>query len=282
MILSVLLALLQTTTPLGAPAISSSVNSVATVVEREYFDPDVGAKAAAALKQSLNEGKYTGTPTPAALAVALTRDLHEVTRDKHLAVVVNPPTPTLLAPATPSAITPDEARANDVRRSNAGIRKIEILPGNVGLLDMSFFYRPEEATTAIADAMHILRNADALMIDMRMNGGGSPPTIALLISYFLAEPETLLFDIVHRAPEPTDHYRTASASLSDRNSKRPIYVLTSSRTFSGGEGLAFLLQERHRAEIIGETTAGAANAGRPYPVNEAFNVTVPNGQLKSA
>jgi len=64
--------------------------------------------------------------------------------------------------------------------------------------------------------------------------------------------------------------------------KRPVYVLTSAATVSGGEGFAFVLQERHRAEIVGEVTAGAANAGRPYRVNARFSVTIPNGQVKSA
>jgi C-terminal processing protease CtpA/Prc len=68
----------------------------------------------------------------------------------------------------------------------------------------------------------------------------------------------------------------------NRHERRPVYVLTSTSTFSGGEGVAFLLQERHRAEIVGETTAGAANPGRPYPVNDRFSVTVPNGRLRSA
>jgi C-terminal processing protease CtpA/Prc len=61
-----------------------------------------------------------------------------------------------------------------------------------------------------------------------------------------------------------------------------MYVLTSARTFSAGEGIAFLLQERKRAEVIGETTAGAANPGRPYRVNDHFEVTVPNGKLRTA
>lgn len=114
---------------------------------------------------------------------------------------------------------------------------------------------------------------------MRANGGGSPGTVALLISHLLG-PQVPLFDIVHRAPEPVEHYATEAVPSPDL--KRPVYVLTSSRTFFGGEGLAFLLQERHRADVIGEVTAGAANAGRPHRVNARFSVVVPNGQVKSA
>src|SRR5262245_66221557 len=67
-----------------------------------------------------------------------------------------------------------------------------------------------------------------------------------------------------------------------RNGKRPIFVLTSSRSFSAGEGFAYLMQERKRAVIIGERTAGAANPGRGYQVNDLFEVTVPNARVRSA
>jgi C-terminal processing protease CtpA/Prc len=70
--------------------------------------------------------------------------------------------------------------------------------------------------------------------------------------------------------------------MPEHDGRRPIYVLTSAKTFSAGEGLAFLLQERRRAEVVGEVTAGAANPGRPYGVNDRFTVTVPNGRVRSA
>lgn len=209
----------------------------------------------------------------------LGRDLYATTHDKHLAVEVVRAAP---APPERSAVEADQARALGARRSNFGVRHVEILAGNVGYLDLSTFYRPEEARDALATAMHALRHADALIIDMRRNGGGSPGTIAILISYLLDAPGIPLFDVVHRAPEPVDHYSTEATPPADRDSRRPVYVLTATSTFSGGEGLAFLLQERHRAEVVGETTAGAANAGRPYPVNDRFSVTVPNGRVKSA
>ena len=117
---------------------------------------------------------------------------------------------------------------------------------------------------------------------MRANSGGSPGTVALFISYLLDAPDLPLFDILHRAPLPPDHYATEMTPPADRDAKRPVYVLTSANSFSAAEGLPFLLQERHRAEIVGEVTAGAANAGRPYRVNARFSVTIPNGRIRSA
>jgi C-terminal processing protease CtpA/Prc len=90
-----------------------------------------------------------------------------------------------------------------------------------------------------------------------------------------------LFEIVHRDGSKAI-YRTPEEAPATRNVRRPIYVLTSARTFSGGEGLAFLLQERKRAVVIGEVTAGAANPGRAYPAGELFEITVPNGRVLSS
>jgi C-terminal processing protease CtpA/Prc len=161
------------------------------------------------------------------------------------------------------------------------VQRVEVLAGNVGYLNLTAFFRIEEARDAIAAAMQTLRHADALILDLRDNGGGNPDTVTLLASYCFAEQGLPLFEIVPRSGEAR-RYKTASDGVFERNETRSMYVLISPRTFSAGEGMAFLLQERGRAEIIGETTAGAANPGRPYPAGDHFEVTIPNGQVRTS
>ena len=259
--------------------VASTVTALGATISREYFDPKVGSEVEAALKTSLAAGRYSSATDDATLATLINRDLYGATHDKHLAVEARLDIP---AQRERSAEQADESRAETVRRANGGVRAVQILPGNVGYLDLSTFFRPEEARDAIAAAMHLLAHSDALIVDMRFNSGGSPATVGLLVSYLIDPPGLLLFDIVHRAPLPTDHYATETVAPADRNVTRPVFVLTAATSFSGAEGFPFLLQERHRAEVVGETTAGAANAGRPYRVNARFSVTVPNGQIKSA
>jgi len=259
--------------------VASTVESMGAMIEQDYFDPAVGAEVHAALRRSLAEGHYAGADSDAALAQLVNRDLFAATRDKHLNLEARLDIPAQRERSAPQA---EESRAMEVRRSNGGVRGVQILPGNVGYLDLSSFMRPEEAREPMATAMGFLRHADALIVDMRANGGGSPGTVALFISYLLDAPGLPLFDIVHRAPLPPDHYATEMTPPADRDAKRPVYVLTSANSFSAAEGLPFLLQERHRAEIVGEVTAGAANAGRPYRVNARFSVTIPNGRIRSA
>ena len=276
MVTQILLALALTLDP---AFVAATVHAVGATISREYFDPKIGADVEAALKQSLAAGRYAGAADDAALAALVNRDLFAVTHDKHLNLQAWLDIP---AQRERSQEQADASRAETVRRANGGVRAVQILPGNVGYLDLSTFFRPEEARDAIASAMHLLAHTDALIIDMRNNSGGSPATVALLMSYLIEPPGLLLFDLVHRAPLPSDHYATESVPTADRNLTRPVFVLTAATSFSAAEGLPFLLQERHRAEVIGELTAGAANAGRPYRVNARFSLTVPNGQIKSA
>jgi len=56
---------------------------------------------------------------------------------------------------------------------------------------------------------------------------------------------------------------------------RPVYLLTSSHTFSGGEDIAYTLQAQGRAEVIGEVTGGGAHPTRPFPISAAVHIAIP-------
>jgi hypothetical protein len=257
--------------------IQTTVEQVGETINQEYFDSGLAVRMNSSLRQWLAEGRYANATTAEALASKLTDDLYSLSHDKHLSVAV---APSIVEGTYSGAGETQQTRAENVRLSNAGVQRVEILPGNVGYLNVTVFFRPNEAREAIAGAMHMLRQADALILDSRENAGGSPDTVALLASYFFDAPGLPLMDIIPRSGE-VQHYLTQSEIL-DRDGKRPMYVLTSAHTWSGGEGIAYILQERHRAEIIGETTVGAANAGKPYKINEPFYVNVPNGRLRTA
>ena len=255
---------------LDAAAIGTAVRAIAAVFEREYFDAALSKTVAEEMVRRLDGGRYAGANEAAALAKRLTADFYELTKDKHIAVAL----------ATPRAASGGGGGERRNVPTTAGFRRTELIAGNIGVFDLAFFMRPVEHRDALAAAMQVLHPADALIIDMRANGGGSPDTVALFISYLIEGAGQPLFEIVRRDGSK-EIYRTPEEAPATRNARRPIYVLTSARTFSGGEGLAFLLQELKRAVVIGEVTAGAANPGRPYPAGELFEITVPNGRVLS-
>ena len=254
---------------------TDAVEAVAAVIAREHFDPDLAARIAHALRTRSSEGRYDAADTWSSLAQLLTRDLFGLSQDKHFGVRV------VRDRAHAGTASAAENREVGARRTNYGVQRVEVLAGNVGYLNLTFFYRPEEATDALTAAMRVLRSADALIVDMRSNGGGAPDTVAWLLSYFFDRANLPLFDIVPRGGNGRN-YATSAVAMAGRNEARPTYVLTARQTFSGGEGFAYILQERRRALVIGERTAGAANAGRFYPAGDFLEVNVPNGQVRTA
>jgi Peptidase family S41 len=71
-----------------------------------------------------------------------------------------------------------------VARSNHGFGVSERLRGKVALLVINGFPPPfDEQKAAIGDRLSELTDADALIVDLRNNGGGFPPTEVLVASH---------------------------------------------------------------------------------------------------
>jgi hypothetical protein len=257
------------------PTAQSTIDLLVQVIRQNYIDADIARHVETYLRKRLAEGTYQQT-TPEDLAQALTQDLFTSSNDKHLYVTVSD------GETITSSAAAQGSREETARSSNFGIQRVEILPGNIGYLNLTSFYRPEEARETFVSAMQVLAHADALILDLRGNKGGSPDMAVLVASFMFDKAGLPLFSVVPGSGGAPMTFATVQTPPPGGNGERPLYVLTSQNTWSAGEGLAFLLQERHRAEIIGETTAGAANPGRPYRINALFEVNVPNGRVKSA
>ena len=251
----------------------TAIDSLIAIVRREYVDSVVAVALADSLVRAQRAGSFANM-TRDTLARALTSRLYSWSRDKHLAVRFEP-APAGVAPR------PEADRAAAVRRTNAGVQHVEVLPGNVGYLNLTAFFRRREAEETLASAMRTLRDTDALIIDMRNNGGGSPETVALLLSYLVPGAKQPLFTIVHRKGQQ-QRYTSDSPLPAHHRSGRRLAVLTSARTFSGGEGFAYLVQDLGIGVVVGEVTAGAANPGQSIRLNDLLVATIPNGKVVSA
>lgn len=266
--------------------VKDSVEKIAAAIAEHYFDVELSRRIQADLLSRLADNEYSQVQSRKELADQVTARLEEMTQDKHL--VVSPRKPTQAE--KPDASTDiDEERAAEERaarreligkRSNFGIQEFELLPGNVAYLNFTSFYRENEISDLLAAQMKLAANADAVILDMRYNMGGSAGAVSLLSSYFFEGPERKLFDVINRSGEATNY--STNPNVENRNESRPVFVLVHPTTFSAGEGLAFVLQDQKRATVVGQTTAGAANPGRPHFVNRLFEINIPNGQIKVA
>jgi hypothetical protein len=161
------------------------------------------------------------------------------------------------------------------RLDNFGIRRVERLDGNVGYLDVRRVAVPANAGPAISAAMELVAGTYALILDLRHNGGGSPEGVLFWCSYLLEERPTHLNDIYHADTGETRQFWALPYVPGTRYVDRPVYVLTSSHTFSGGEEFCYNLQALGRAELIGETTGGGAHPTRGFPISRAVMIGIP-------
>lgn len=158
---------------------------------------------------------------------------------------------------------------------NFGIFRVERLPGNVGYLDLRMVADPRQAGTAIAAAMELVAGTYALILDLRQNGGGSPYGAAFWCSYLFEGPHTHLNDIYDGDTGETRQFWSLAYVPGARYLGRPVYVLTSGETFSGGEDIAYTLQAQGRVRVIGETTGGGAHPTRMVPISPGLAMSVP-------
>ena len=254
---------------------------VATLGEQlksNYVFPDLAEQLAAATAAKQAKGGYNAATTTDAMAEALTNDLVELGKDKHFRVVFDP---NFTAPPAGAKVLPTSEEVASYRLEMAkmayGVDRVQRLPGNVGYLEVRGFGPAAFVGEAYTSAMSLLAGTDALVLDLRRNGGGEPESVAHLLSHFFGvDDDRHLNDIYNRPENSTREYWTNPA-VTVRYTK-PIYVLTSGQTFSGGEEAAYDLQTQKRATLVGETTGGGANPGDNVALGHDLIAFIPTGR----
>ena len=249
------------------------IDGAVAALNESYVFPETAKKMEEAVKAHQKKGDYDSITEGDDFAKRLTDDFQAVTHDKHLHVSFSPaPMPDM------EAQRPDPKREAEERkqleRMNCGFDKAEILEGNVGYLKFDFFADPGICGPTVVAAMNFLANVDAIIFDLRENGGGDPKMIAFISSYLFAE-RTHLNDLWTRKGDITDQYWTDPYVPGKRLDGKPAFVLTSKNTFSGGEEFTNNLKTLKRATIVGETTGGGAHPVRGHRINEHFGIGVP-------
>src|SRR5437763_4797450 len=238
--------------PVDAATRAEVIDGVLKALDENYVFPEVAKNMAEAVRRRLADKEYDAFATAKPFGEALTKHLREVCKDKHLRVIWNKePIPPKDAKGQPAAPVDRAEMARQGAVRNFGFEKVERLPGNVGYLDLRGFMAADLAGDTAAAAMNFLANTDALIIDLRQNGGGSPVTVALLCSYLLPSEPVHLNDIYNRPENATKQFWTLPHLTGKRYPDKPVYLLTSNRTFSGAEEFAYDLQNVKRATVVG-------------------------------
>jgi hypothetical protein len=263
--------------PLSIAAREEAVQKLAIKLKDNYILPDVAERVASSIVKKNADGGYATAVTAQAFSAALSKDLRELSDDKHFRAQHDE----RFRERSDVTDVPDRAEMEEQRdraaRLGYGIEKVERLVGNVGYIELRGFGPTEFVGPAYTAAMALLSGTDALILDLRRNGGGRPASVAYLMSHFFPlGDQRHLNDIYDRPTNTTQQYWT-NTSITQRYDK-PVYVLTSARTFSGGEECAYDFQTQKRATLVGETTGGGANPVSPFGIGHGIVVAIPTAR----
>jgi len=248
------------------------IDGVVANLNEFYVYPESAKKMEEALRERQKKNAYEAVTDGERFATMLTEDLQQVSHDKHLHVNFSP---MVLPKGEPKRTPDDEARMRThLERDNCAFEKVERLPSNIGYLKFNAFLDPAICGPTAMAAMNFLGNVDAIIFDLRTNGGGDPKMIAFISTYLFGE-STHLNDLYNRKEDSTTQYWTMPYVPGKRLTGKPVFVLTSKRTFSGAEEFSYNLKNLKRATIIGETTGGGAHPVSGHRVDDHFMIGVP-------
>ena len=249
------------------------IQAAANAIESRYVDTRKAHEIAETLRRSAD--RWEEPRSGDAFAKEATAFLRSISGDGHLGLSYS-------EKAIPRQDGEAEFSAAEMRRwygpqINHGVEKIERLPGNVILLDLRVFPPPSMAGDVFAAAMTVAAQGDALIIDLRKNGGGAE-TSTLLMGYLLDGGSPLSGN--YNRPTDTHTYAASPEWVPGRRfgSTKPVYILTSHKTFSAAEAVAYDLQALKRAVIVGETTGGGANPFEYRRIHDHFAVNLPESR----
>jgi len=253
------------------------VDEIAELIATYYFDPVRGNEIATNLRNEAEQGSFDALTDHYDFAGELTARLKS--RDAHFSVRWDGAQSTAGASgSSPPPLQMDETDAE--RRTNYGFVRTERLPGNIAYIDLRYVAEIDFAQSAspaqrAADAaLASISGADALVLDLRQNGGGAPSMVGYLVSAFMPANADIYNTFYTRYGRDSERPAVAFAKPM---LEMPLYILTSARTASAAEAIAFTLQTCHRATVVGERSAGAANPGERFSTGHGFSVFVSTG-----
>jgi hypothetical protein len=255
---------------------SRVIDEVVAALNEIYVFPETARKMEEALRERQKKGEYDTISDGDALATVLSDQLQEVSHDQHLHVMFFPAALPKNESGQPNSDAAPQMRTQ-LERENCFFVKAERLPTNIGYLKLNAFADPAVCRSIATAAMNFLSNVDAIIFDLRDNGGGDPNMVAFITTYLFDKP-THLTDMF----SPREDTLIESWTLPDVPGKRltgkPVFVLTSKRTFSGAEEFSYNLKNLKRATIVGEATAGGANLVSQHRIDDHFMIAVPHAE----
>lgn len=252
------------------------IERLSHLMTTRYVFPEVAKQTEEHLNTQLEAGHFDQFENNETFAEALTTSVQEINKDKHMRIRASRP---YAAPVN----TPERAmeermdRLQRSRQQNYGFQEVKLLEGNIGYLDLRGFAGLANGKVHADAAMKLLARTDAIIFDLTKNGGGSPRMVQYLCSFFFDQ-KIHLNSLYWREGDETEEFWTLDEVGGEKLPDVPLFVMTSSRTFSGAEEFSYNMQTRERATLVGQTTGGGANPGGGMRINDHLSVFIPTGR----
>ncbi len=268
----------QDSTPLNARDRAAILEELAQTVDEQFFDEE----RAHAIAAEMRSADFSAASTHEAFAEAVSTLLHS--HDNHFRVDYIGPAEVamMMSGENDGQGGPQVDPFESSRRQNFGFQEVSILPGNIGYIDLREFAPADVAAETASAALDFVANTDAVIFDLRENGGGAPSMVQFLISHFLGSSDSVAINtFVSRRYDFPSQLNSLIYHPNGHRPDVPLYVLISGRTGSAGEAFPYHLQAMDRATIVGETSYGAGNPGDTFVLDSGYTIFVSTGSARN-
>jgi tetratricopeptide (TPR) repeat protein len=249
-------------------------DKIGRLVETNFLFPDKAKSVADSFRRKSLSESYDSITTAAGLAEAFTRDLQAVTGDKHFSVRLKERNPGL---DTGSPLRHPLHFLRLQQREHFGFTKLDWLAGNIAYAEIRRFYPPSAGTEMVKSVLKFISDADAVVLDLRENGGGDDGILAFFEGHFFGRPMPMT-GTYHRKWDFLAEGRTREKIDGKRMPDVPLFLLTSSRTFSAAEYFVYDMKVLKRAVIVGEATKGGAHSVDLFEIDDRFEMFIPTAR----
>lgn len=246
------------------------IRQLAENLQRNYVFEEAANTMHNELIENWQNGRYDSLDPGESLAELLESDLRRIVNDKHLAVRYG----------APNTSGTGQFNGREIKKLPNGMGEAQILEGNIGYWELTGF---ENSNTQyrglVATNMARLANTQAIILDLRNNGGGSPAGVQLVSTYFFPVGENIHLNTLYfRNSDSSNDFYTLGKVEGDPMPDTPVYILTSDYTFSAGEEFCYNLKHLGRATVVGETTGGGAHPVETHYLPDGMRVVIPSGR----
>lgn len=242
---------------------------IVDLIEQHYVLKDRIPTILAKFKKSADQ---ISPSTTAEYAKHLTNRLFSASYDKHLYIEAL----SLVETETETDWDAWEVKQRQQEiQKNFGFQEMRILQGNIGYLKISEFMHPSRGMPTAVASMQWLGSSDALIIDIRGNGGGYPELMLYILNHYF-DPEPIHLSTTYYADQHATPYvqYSSPAILGRLRTGEPLAILVNEKTGSAAEYFAYTLQAFGKARIIGSPTAGAAHMNSFYELNNQLRISI--------